>query len=86
MLNESANVSRRTRRKDDMGVAEPPSTSTAMSAAYESVPADVYAGVDFAALNAEVAMYRQLTREHGFDAALSHYADEPVAVVSERGL
>jgi hypothetical protein len=49
------------------------------------VPADVYADVDFDALNSKVSEYRSLTRQHGFDAALSHYASEPlVARVEQR--
>lgn len=62
------------------------STASATGASREVVPVEVYEGVDFDALNAKVTEYRELTREHGFEAALSHYAGEPVAVRSERGV
>lgn len=44
----------------------------------ERVPEEAYAGIDFEALNRRVADYRNVGREHGFDAALSLYAGEPL--------
>lgn len=45
----------------------------------ETVPHEVFEGIDFEAFNDRVSEYRELTRDHGFDAALSHHAGEPVA-------
>lgn len=50
----------------------------------EAVPAGAYEGIDFDAFNRGVEEYRALTREHGFSAALSHYAGEPVLVRTGR--
>jgi hypothetical protein len=60
--------------------------TTATKAAREPVPAGVYDGMDFAAFNARVAEYRKLTREGGFEAALSHHAGEPVAIRTGQSL
>lgn len=66
--------------------AQKSTASATAAASREVVPVEVYEGVDFDALNAKVTEYRELGREHGFEAALSHYAGEPVAVRSERGV
>jgi hypothetical protein len=46
----------------------------------EAVPASVYDGIDFDAINAKISEYRQIVRAEGFDAALSRLAGEPVIV------
>ena len=55
------------------------------SAPREAVPVEVYEGVDFDALNRQVAEYRRVTRQQGFDAALSLYAGEPLVARVEQG-
>jgi hypothetical protein len=55
-----------------------------VSAPREAVPIEVYAGIDFNALNRQVAEYRSLSREHGFDAALSRHAGEPLVARVEQ--
>lgn len=55
-----------------------------VSAPREAVPVEVYEGVDFDALNRKVAEYRRVTRQHGFDAALSLYAGEPLVARVEQ--
>jgi hypothetical protein len=50
----------------------------------EAVPVEVDAGMDFDALNRNVAEYRALSREHGFDAALSRHAGEPLVARVEQ--
>lgn len=56
----------------------------AASAPREAVPTEVYDGIDFESLNRRVAEYRSISREGGFDAALSDYASEPVVVRVEQ--
>jgi hypothetical protein len=69
-----------------MGRATAQRTSTLQSTQRErreAVPAEVYEGFDADAFNASASEYRRLMAQGGIDAAMSRYADEPVAVVYE---
>lgn len=57
--------------------------STSRSEVREPVPPEVYEAFDIDAFNASAAEFRGLMAEGGIDAAFSHYARQPLAVVYE---